>query len=579
MTDCADRFTQTAEDEEVKIGGSADCAIKVDGVPACLSVKSARDGGVELVPIGDVPAIVNSSPLNSSLKVSDLFTLQIGDRIFYVAVSDAAREKISGADFSKWTVFNVQTGRIEDELPLELIPVSMAKRGITGEGMAMCPSGLETGFFYSDVFGRKGSSGSEGGSKGAIRSAEGAALNISPVLSESVAPVTCPLCWLKFDVGDAMNIATHESLRSDPVLGPNEMLRFLPVSFSPDGVALDPAGMPAPDFACPHCRKKLPSGFFDLDNKIFSIVGAPSSGKSYYLSVLTKQLQTSLYKNFGMTLKDLDPSGNMLLTQMRNRLFSASKPEDAILAKTALEGAMYERYPRFGKMVALPKPMTYAISSEDKSKKEVSIIFYDNAGEHFEPGLDLEESPGAMHVASSAAIFFLFDPAANRNFKKLLEGNPDPQLLIDGRLDQQDTILSEMEMRIKRIAGMDLSAKIDKPLAVIIGKYDIWKDLLKVPLKETISDGRLDLQAIDENSRIIKDFLEGIDPSIVSAAQSISSDTKFFALSALGHSPIKLTEGPSAGKIAPVPEKLNPMYVEIPTLWALSRTTNLIPVR
>ena len=43
--------------------------------------------------------------------------------------------------------------------------------------MAMCPSGLETGFFYSDVFGRKGSSGSEGGSKGAIRSAEGAALN------------------------------------------------------------------------------------------------------------------------------------------------------------------------------------------------------------------------------------------------------------------------------------------------------------------------------------------------------------------------------------------------------------------
>ncbi len=579
MTDCADRFSQTAEDEEVRIGGSADCSLKVEGFPACLAVRAGRGGSFEVVPLDkDAPVLVNSARVESVQPVPDLFTLQIGSRIFYVALSDIAREKVAKADFSKWTVFNVQTGRIEDELPLERIPLSMAKRGITGEGMAICPSGMETGFFYSHVFGNGENQGIPADMKVSGQAAPIAA-DISPVLSESVAPVTCPLCWLKFDVGDAMNIATHESLRSDPVLGPNEMLRFLPVSFSPDGVALDPAGMPAPDFACPHCRKKLPSGFFDLDNKIFSIVGAPSSGKSYYLSVLTKQLQTSLYKNFGMTLKDLDPSGNMLLTQMRNRLFSASKPEDAILAKTALEGAMYERYPRFGKMVALPKPMTYAISSDDKSKKEVSIIFYDNAGEHFEPGLDLEESPGAMHVASSAAIFFLFDPAANRNFKKLLEGNPDPQLSIGGRLDQQDTILSEMEMRIKRIAGMDLSEKIDKPLAVIIGKYDIWKDLLKTPLLEPISDGRLDIGAIDENSRNIKNFLEQIDPSIVSAAQSISKDTKFFALSALGHSPIKLTEGPCAGKIAPIPEKLNPMYVEIPTLWALSRTTNLIPTR
>lgn len=102
------------------------------------------------------------------------------------------------------------------------------------------------------------------------------------------------------------------------------------------------------------------------------------------MSVLIKELQGSLYRNFGITLKDLDPSGNMLLTQMKNRLFSAKRPEDAILAKTALEGAMYERYPRFGKMVALPKPMTYSLSADGMA--ETSIIFYDNAGEHFEPG-------------------------------------------------------------------------------------------------------------------------------------------------------------------------------------------------
>ena len=35
-----------------------------------------------------------------------------------------------------------------------------------------------------------------------------------------------------------------------------------------------------------------------------------------------------------------------------------------------------------------------------------SLIFYDNAGEHFEPGIANEESPGTLHVASSSGIFF-----------------------------------------------------------------------------------------------------------------------------------------------------------------------------
>ena len=127
------------------------------------------------------------------------------------------------------------------------------------------------------------------------------------------------------------------------MLGQDEMLSFLPTSFTEDGVAIDPAGMPAPDVACPHCRRKLPPNYLELDRRIFSIVGAPSAGKSYYLSALISMLQGSLYKNFGIVLKDLDPSGNMLLTQMKNSLFSAKRPEDAILAKTALEGKMYER--------------------------------------------------------------------------------------------------------------------------------------------------------------------------------------------------------------------------------------------
>ena len=557
LVDCADASYSVASKFPVLVGGQNDCSLKIEGADFKFEVSAEKSGGLTAKLLERGTLLVNGIEPSDVFEVGAVCTLQFGERLFYLISDKEAFERAKRMDVSKWLVFYAENGRIEDEVPFGRIKSSVLNRGLDGTGIAICP----TGFMFSSVF--KTGNASE-------------TLSV-PLLPESAHAVTCPLCWLKFDVGDAMSIAVHESLRGDPILGSEEMLRFLPTSFNEDGVPLDPAGMPAPDIACPHCRRRLPPGYLELDNRIFSIVGAPSAGKSYYLSVLIKELQGSLYRNFGITLKDLDPSGNVLLTQMKNRLFSAKRPEDAILAKTALEGAMYERYPRFGKMVALPKPFTYSLSED--GKPETSIIFYDNAGEHFEPGLDIEESPGAMHVASSSAIFFLFDPVSNRNFKRLIGQHPDPQLNIGGRIDQQDTILSEMEVRIKRILSVEPSKRIDTPIAIILGKCDIWRNLLKENLENPIKDGYLDLSIVDSNSEKLRRFMLSIDPSIPSGAQTISSNVRFFALSALGHSPEMLTLGECAGKIAPIPEKLNPIDVDIPTIWALSQTTNLIPTR
>lgn len=561
LVDCADASYSVASKFPVLVGGQNDCSLKIEGADFKFEVSAEKSGGLTAKLLERGTLLVNGIEPSEVFEVGAVCTLQFGERLFYLISDKEAFEHAKRMDVSKWLVFYAENGRIEDEVPFGRIKSSVLNRGLDGTGIAICPKGFETGFMFSSVF--KTGNASETPSV--------------PLLPESAHAVTCPLCWLKFDVGDAMSIAVHESLRGDPILGSEEMLRFLPTSFNEDGVPLDPAGMPAPDIACPHCRRRLPPGYLELDNRIFSIVGAPSAGKSYYLSVLIKELQGSLYRNFGITLKDLDPSGNVLLTQMKNRLFSAKRPEDAILAKTALEGAMYERYPRFGKMVALPKPFTYSLSED--GKPETSIIFYDNAGEHFEPGLDIEESPGAMHVASSSAIFFLFDPVSNRNFKRLIGRHPDPQLNIGGRIDQQDTILSEMEVRIKRILSVEPSKRIDTPIAIILGKCDIWRNLLKENLENPIKDGYLDLSIVDSNSEKLRRFMLSIDPSIPSGAQTISSNVRFFALSALGHSPEMLTLGECAGKIAPIPEKLNPIDVDIPTIWALSQTTNLIPTR
>lgn len=531
-----------------------------------LRESDAVRGAAVAIPTGSESARVrvNSVSFTSPVELGEIATFGVGENLFYIASSARRVADFAKIDVSKWLLFYAETGMIEDEMPFERLKDGVLSRGLSGEGMAVCPSNFDVGFMFGSVF-----------ADGADASGMGGGVRAAPALAESVVAATCPLCWLKFDVGDALSIAAHESLRGDPVLGEDEMLRFLPTSFNEDGVALDPMGTPSPDVACPHCRKKLPPNYFDYEQKIFSIVGAPSSGKSYYLSVLVGELQASLFRNFAVVMKDLDPTGNMLLTQMKNRLYSAKRPEDAILAKTALEGAMYERYPRFGKMVSLPKPMTYALSKDGGRK--TSLVFYDNAGEHFEPGLDLEQSPGALHVASGAAIFFLFDPAASREFKARLGDHPDPQLAISGRLDQQDTILAEMDVRIKRIRALGSDRKIDTPLAVLVGKYDIWRHLLDAQLPQAVCDGMLDLEAIGKASGILRGFLMSVVPNIVAQVESISSNVRYFAVSALGHSPQMIESGFCAGKIAPVPGKLNPINVEIPALWAISQTTNLIP--
>ena len=389
---------------------------------------------------------------------------------------------------------------------------------------------------------------------------------------------TCPICWLKFDRGDVMHVAVHDSLFGDPLLGEEQMKRFHATRFNDRGQALDECGIPCTEIACPHCRRTLAPGFFDEPHKIFSIVGAPQSGKSYYLTVLIKLLQTTLFRDFGVVFRDADPSGNAPINEMKAHLFSAQNPAQAFLTKTQLEGAMYERLPRYDRMVTLPKPFIYSLSGAESDDENCSIVFYDNAGEHFQPGQDSTNSPGAQHIASSDAIFFLFDPTINPDFRRSISGSEDPQFKSQVS-DQQDIILAETEVRIKKLLGLGRREKVQTPLAIIIGKCDSWIDKIgSENLKNPIVDGTLDVGAVEANSQLVRNLMEEYCPYVIANAERISSDVCYFAASAFGHTPVTFEDDKGVSRIGPDPQKINPMYVEIPTLWALSRVRpGLVP--
>ena len=393
---------------------------------------------------------------------------------------------------------------------------------------------------------------------------------------------TCPYCWLKFDSGDVMHVAVHASLKGDNLLGEDAMLRFLASSFNDKGQALDAMGSPCTDLSCPHCHWKLPPGFLDLNPKILSIVGAPSSGKSYYLSVLVKMLERTLYKNFGIAFYDADPSENRQLTQMKNRLFSGATAAEARLSKTALEGDMYVEVSRLGRKVRMPKPFIFTVSPVNDPDNASSVVFYDNAGEHFEPGANKADSPGAQHIAAAEGIFFLFDPTYNLEFRRILSNSSDPQFK-DKRFDQQETLLAEMNSRVKGLMGIDFREKITKPMAVLVGKCDVWQDLIgRENLKNAIADGELDLTIVKEVSDLVRRKLLEVTPAIVANAESISDNVMYFPVSAFGCSPELLGTDPNSGHpiLSPDPNKIAPILVEIPTLWILSQMNHhLVPTK
>jgi hypothetical protein len=353
------------------------------------------------------------------------------------------------------------------------------------------------------------------------------------------------------------------------------MLRFTATRFNNHGHAVDAMGVPCPDIACPHCRRKLPPGFLDVPHRIFSLVGETAAGKTYYLSSAAKTVPEALYRHFGIVFKDADPTGNRYLNAMKNRLFSGATPEQVRLEKTQAQGDLYERVILHGQETRLPAPIMFAINPSHHAGERHGLVFYDLAGELFQPGVSEYDSMKTQHVAVASSLMFLFDPTLSRGFRQKLKGHHDPQLQ-SRQIDQQDTLLAEMEVRIKRMLNLSAQARIQTPLAILVGKCDVWLSLLgEAPLTPVIRGNQWDTKAVDANSQRIRSLLIEISPNIVANAESLSEKVTYFAVSAFGHSPVRLPDG----NLAPDPNLLRPINIEQPILWALTETLpGLIPL-
>ena len=567
IADCINRTVTHVETFPASLNGKSS---EGETTPLCRIFENKRRFFIESLDPQSLP-LLDSEPIDEIQEIfrDRTYALALKGHLLAIVISSSAPN--FGKDFNSgiWSIAETSSGSPSFQLkPYELNQATLLERYVPASKYIAIPGSLDAKFPLQEFIPLL------------LKNPTNQAAKPKPVIpsygkdaasqSASNPDPTCPICWKTFSQGEVMNIAAHEDLVGDSLLGNHVKQRFVAKRFNDLGQALDDRGVVCVELACPHCHGRLPSSFLSQDHLILSVVGAPSSGKSYYLSTLLQLLPEELIRYRNCILQDGDPSGNVHLNEMKNRLFSATTPEDAFISKTDFEGLMYEQLPRNGKTVALPRPFVYHLRKSNAPARRAALVFYDNAGEHFKPTVSLDDSPGALHVAASSAIFFLYDPTANRGFRKQLRRKRDPQLRSQAT-DEQDTILAEMGIRVKKLKAKDSHEHIDTPLAIMVGKCDVWQSLLP-PDRLHIPEGRpLTDSEIETNSALTRDLLLEYCPTIVANAESISSNVRYFPISPLGHSPKEILEGPLQGKLAPIPNRLKPILSTAPTLWAIKQ--------
>ena len=397
--------------------------------------------------------------------------------------------------------------------------------------------------------------------------------------------VTCPHCWETFAPEDVLWVSEHVDLLGDALLGPERPQRFLPSRYTLQGDAIDSKGMTSRNLACPKCHLPIPRAMLEMEPLFISILGAPASGKSWFLTAMTWQMRKVLPISFKLAFTDADPESNRALSECEERLFLNPNEADVVpvaelIAKTQLHGELYDTVAYGQQTVTYPRPFLFTIQPQsghpggEPARTSRMLCLYDNAGEHFQPGNDIASKPVTRHLSRSRAILFLFDPTQDPRFRTVCRGSDSTGTTQRAaRMSRQDTILNEAVTRIRRYAGLSQGVKYDKPLVVVVSKLDEWSHLLgpgdeNDPWRAQGNMTGVDVEKIEQASSRVREILLKYCPEIVTAAETFAKDVTYVAVSSLGGE-VELDF--QSGLPGIRPKNIRPRWVVVPILYAISR--------
>jgi hypothetical protein len=402
--------------------------------------------------------------------------------------------------------------------------------------------------------------------------------------------LTCIHCWTRFAPEQGLWVSEHRDLLGDPLLGPDAQLRFLPSRFDIKCNAIDAMGQICRNIACPSCHLSLPRALLEREPVFVSILGSKGCGKSFFLAAMAKQLRQHLPMRFGLGFSDGDLSANQPLIDYEDKLFLNRDAESELalgelVRPTMLDGHLYYAVQNGENTVAYPRAFSFLVDALESHPNHAHaqqvrrvVVFYDNAGEHFLPGMDSFNSPGTRHLAESRFLLFLFDPTQDPRWHRALKEEAGPSVLppLNGNTSRQEAVLSEASIRIRRLLRLPDDQRLDRPLIIVLNKADTWLRLLgeqslpdcQGPSNSTI--WALNIDEITRQSNLLQKLLKKHVPEICFAAESLSSKVYYIPTSALGNMPRYDEHGQAFCR----PRDILPWNVTTPFLLGVNLTVN-----
>ena len=277
-------------------------------------------------------------------------------------------------------------------------------------------------------------------------------------------------------------------------------------------------------------------------NNQFSValIGAKESGKSNYIGVLVKEME-SMNFNWQCSLLSCDDKTREIYNKnYRNKLYNCDG--ERTVPNTTDKGKN--------------PPLIYSLRF--KRNKSVSISFYDTAGENFDNQNDIIANNS--YITNANGIIVLLDPLQIPAIRKKLEGKiklPD----LNGNLIDILSRLINLIRATKKIRG-----KINIPIALVFTKMDVLAQYGILPDESFLrcesehSAKKAFVMSDFQNTNIeIKELLDTYLCEITQLIDEFSSNA-FFGVSALGQNPID-------GKLSDDPK---PLRVLDPLLWLLA---------
>ncbi len=238
-------------------------------------------------------------------------------------------------------------------------------------------------------------------------------------------------------------------------------------------------------FACPHCHNELVPEMVENGSVIVSIIGAPSSGKTNYITVLINELKKNAHKvNLGFSPTSVGRDSKEYTSNLYNNEYYKRLYVDKQCAEKTKEN---EDKPSI--------PLIFRLNVRN-TKKAVYLVFYDSAGENFNDPDKMEAQ--ARFLSRSAGIVLLFDSYSVPKIDEMLK----ERRIQTNRKESDGTFRQSWEKIYDFMNRGKDKALFKKPFAITFSKIDTL-----IENKDYFHDLNLDSMDAD----VVPSYLRGRD--------------------------------------------------------------------